>query len=110
MTVNFSVALLKWDVYACLLASYVLITNFGSIFLRGEVADMINLAGLDHVIICTAIEGKIYFRHYYIRLKKSGSSVRDPLTNLTFGFFFFFWKQVGNDTQVNVLTQNENSY
>jgi hypothetical protein len=38
--------------------------------------DKVNLAGLDHVIVCTAADGKIYFRHYAIKLKKSGTPVR----------------------------------
>lgn len=37
--------------------------------------DQISLMGLDHVFVCTAVEGKIYFRHYSINLKKSGTNV-----------------------------------
>jgi hypothetical protein len=40
------------------------------------VTDQISLLGLDHVIVCTAVEGKIYFRHYSIKMKKSGTNVR----------------------------------
>jgi len=43
--------------------------------MRGMVVDMVNLEGLDHVFVCTAAEGKIYFRHYAIVLKKSGSNL-----------------------------------
>lgn len=42
-------------------------------FFRGDVLDKINLAGLDRVIVCTAVKDKIHFRHYGIGLKKSGS-------------------------------------
>lgn len=44
-------------------------------FYRGEVTDQISLMGLDHVFVCTAVEGKIYFRHYSINLKKSGTNL-----------------------------------
>jgi len=40
---------------------------------RGSIVEQISLAGLDHVIICTAIEDLVYFRHYSISLKKSSS-------------------------------------
>ena len=32
-------------------------------FFRGEVLPKINLASLDHVIVCTAVDKKIYFRY-----------------------------------------------
>jgi len=44
-------------------------------YFRGEVVPKINLAGLDHVIVCTASGQKVWFRHYGILLKKSGSKV-----------------------------------
>lgn len=45
-------------------------------FFRGEVMDIINLAALDHVIICTAQgKDKIFFRHYCVRFKKSGGKI-----------------------------------
>jgi len=50
-------------------------------FYRGEVVEQISLVGLDHVFVCTALDGKIYFRHYNIKLKKSGANV--PLLCLT---------------------------
>lgn len=40
---------------------------------RGEELKEINLAGLEHIIICTAVGGVIHFRHYAILLKKSGT-------------------------------------
>jgi len=48
---------------------------------RGETLDHVNLAGLDHVIVCTAIEDVIHFDHYAISLKKSGSKL--PRVELT---------------------------
>jgi len=50
-------------------------------FFRGELAESINLAGLDHVIVCSAVDEKIYFRRYAINLKKSGTKV--PRVELT---------------------------
>lgn len=45
-------------------------------FFRGEIMEEINLKALDHVIVCTAYEKKfIFFRHYCVRFKKSGSKV-----------------------------------
>jgi len=45
-------------------------------FFRGNVVDNINLAGLDHVIALSAKgEKNIYFRHYAISLKKSGTKI-----------------------------------
>jgi len=44
-------------------------------FYRGEVVEQISLVGLDHVFVCTALDGKIYFRHYNIKLKKSGANL-----------------------------------
>lgn len=41
----------------------------------GSNENAINLAGLEHVIICTAANEKIYWRVYRIALKKSGSKV-----------------------------------
>ena len=34
-----------------------------------------DLSAIDHVIVCTAVDGKIHFRRYRIVLKKSGSRV-----------------------------------
>lgn len=50
-------------------------------FFRGAVIDSLNLAGLEHVIVCSAIEDRIFFRHYGISLLKSGSKI--PRVELT---------------------------
>ncbi|KAL5010447.1 hypothetical protein ScPMuIL_012752 [Solemya velum] len=42
-------------------------------FFRGPVVTQIRLAGLEHVIMVNAIDGKIFIRNYKILLKKSGS-------------------------------------
>jgi len=43
-------------------------------FFRGEVVSAINLMGLDHVIgLSSNGKNSFYFRHYGIKLKKSGS-------------------------------------
>jgi ribosome production factor 2 len=42
---------------------------------RGKVVDSVNLKGLDHVISVVAAEGKILFRQYRLRMKKSGTKV-----------------------------------
>jgi len=44
-------------------------------YFRGAVLDKINLAGLDRVMVLTAHGDKVYFRHYAISLKKSGTKV-----------------------------------
>jgi ribosome production factor 2 len=46
-------------------------------FFRGQVLQKVNLAGLDHVVVLTAVSSDmIYFRHYAVTLKKSGTKVR----------------------------------
>lgn len=47
-------------------------------FFRGEVLDKINLAALDRVIVLTAHKKKLYFRHYGVIMKKSGSKYPKP--------------------------------
>jgi ribosome production factor 2 len=42
-------------------------------YFRGQVLDKINLAGLDRVVVCTAHKGVVYFRHYGIILKTTGT-------------------------------------
>jgi ribosome production factor 2 len=42
-------------------------------FFRGPEVTTIRLAGLEHVIMFTAVDGKVYMRSYRILLKKSGS-------------------------------------
>jgi len=44
-------------------------------FFRGAIVTNINLMGLEHVVVCTAVEGYIFFRVYRINLKKSGSKI-----------------------------------
>lgn len=46
-------------------------------FFRGEVADQVNLKGLEYVITLTAssVDGKIYFRTYNTQMKKSGTKL-----------------------------------
>lgn len=44
--------------------------------LRGEVVENLNLAGLDHAYICTAVSSnRVFFTHCAMRLKKSGTIV-----------------------------------
>eukprot|EP01103_Thecamoeba_quadrilineata_P008472 TRINITY_DN18206_c0_g1_i1.p1 TRINITY_DN18206_c0_g1~~TRINITY_DN18206_c0_g1_i1.p1 ORF type:complete len:309 (+),score=55.27 TRINITY_DN18206_c0_g1_i1:53-979(+) len=42
---------------------------------RGHQLEFLNLAGIDHVIILTSFQGTVYFRHYHISLKKSGTNL-----------------------------------
>jgi len=49
-------------------------------FFRGPEVTAIRLAGLEHVIMFTVVDGKVYMRSYRILLKKSGS--RTPRTEL----------------------------
>jgi len=42
-------------------------------YFRGQVLDKINLAGLDRVVVCTAHKSVVYFRHYGIILKTTGT-------------------------------------
>ncbi|KAG5190971.1 brix domain-containing 1 [Tribonema minus] len=45
-------------------------------FFRGDVVDSVSLAGLDHVMVVTAVEGgPILLRHYLIAFKRSGTKV-----------------------------------
>uniref|UniRef100_A0A8C9SYH5 Ribosome production factor 2 homolog n=1 Tax=Scleropages formosus TaxID=113540 RepID=A0A8C9SYH5_SCLFO len=41
-------------------------------FFRGQTVPAVRLAGLEHVLHFTALEGKIYLRSYKVLLKKSG--------------------------------------
>jgi len=54
---------------------FALLKSFLLDYFRGEVLEKINLAGLDRLISVSAINGKIYFRHYGIALKQSGSKL-----------------------------------
>lgn len=49
-------------------------------FFRGPVVTNIRLAGLEHVVSVSAIDGKIYIRNFRVLLKKSGS--RTPRVEL----------------------------
>ncbi|XP_061176651.1 ribosome production factor 2 homolog [Saccostrea echinata] len=42
-------------------------------FFQGPVVSQVRLAGLEHVIMITAVEGQILLRNYRVLLKKSGS-------------------------------------
>ncbi|GBG81698.1 hypothetical protein CBR_g32692 [Chara braunii] len=42
---------------------------------RGAAVDTVNLAGIDRVFVVVAAEGKVRFRHCFVKLKKSGSKV-----------------------------------
>lgn len=48
---------------------------------RGAEVDAVSLAGLERVIVCTAVAGKCYFRHYSTTFSKSGQS-RAPRVGL----------------------------
>ncbi|KAF5473790.1 hypothetical protein F2P56_005748 [Juglans regia] len=44
--------------------------------LRGEVVENLNIAGLDHVYVCTSISSnRVFLSHCGLRLKKSGTAV-----------------------------------
>ena len=42
---------------------------------RGTVVECINVKGLDHVIVCTAWNNKVFFRSYSIDFKKADGTV-----------------------------------
>jgi ribosome production factor 2 len=44
-------------------------------FFHGSVLENVNLAGLEHVIICSVVSDVIYFRVYRVLLRKSGSKL-----------------------------------
>eukprot|EP00741_Cyanophora_paradoxa_P006500 tig00001003_g6291.t1 len=44
-------------------------------FFRGQEVSLINLAGLDHVLVFSLAAEKVYVRHYRILLKKSGTKL-----------------------------------
>jgi len=41
-------------------------------FFRGAIVETINLAGLEHVIVCSTVNEKVFFRVYRVVLKRSG--------------------------------------
>lgn len=51
------------------------IQNFLIDFFRGTKLEKISLQGMDHVIVCTLIDGKIYLRTYIVNFKKSGTKI-----------------------------------
>jgi ribosome production factor 2 len=54
---------------------YIRMKNFFMDFFTGEKTDGIRLAGIENVISFVAVEGKVYFRHYKIKLMKSGTRI-----------------------------------
>lgn len=52
---------------------YKRLKNLLTDFFRGPVIEKVRLAGLEHVILFTAAEGKLYIRSYRVLLKKSGA-------------------------------------
>ncbi len=50
---------------------------------RGEPVNQLMLSGLDHVIVLTAEAERIYFRTYYVKLKKNPTGARYPVPLLT---------------------------
>jgi len=50
---------------------------------RGDPVDALALKGLDHVIMVTEIEEKVYFRTYYVKLKKNPNGGSTPVPLLT---------------------------
>jgi len=55
--------------------TYQVLSNLLLDFFHGTYLKKIDLATMDHIITCTAIENSIYFRHYYISLKKSDTKL-----------------------------------
>ncbi|CAM9697978.1 unnamed protein product [Chrysoparadoxa australica] len=44
-------------------------------FFRGDVVDKVCLKGLDHVMVCSVCEEKVYIRHYQVNYMRSGTKV-----------------------------------
>ena len=57
-------------------ATFVKMKSFFLDFFRGQDVPQIALAGLDHVVVCTALKGKVYIRHYTTAFKRSGTKVQ----------------------------------
>jgi ribosome production factor 2 len=60
-----------WDVDS----TYMRIQNLLLDFFRGDKISKVSLKGLDHVISCSVVDGKIYMRAYMVQLKKSGTKI-----------------------------------
>lgn len=56
---------------------YTRIQNLLLDFFRGDKIQMISLKGVDHVIACTVVDGKILLRTYAVGFRKSGTKVSD---------------------------------
>lgn len=56
---------------------YTRIQNILLDFFRGDKIDMISLKGVDHVISCTSVDGKILIRTYSVGFRKSGTKVTE---------------------------------
>lgn len=67
---------------------YTRIQNILLDFFRGDKIDMISLKGVDHVISCTSVDGKILIRTYSVGFRKSGTKV-----NIT-GNHTNFWQRL----------------
>eukprot|EP01100_Stratorugosa_tubuloviscum_P008749 TRINITY_DN363_c4_g1_i1.p1 TRINITY_DN363_c4_g1~~TRINITY_DN363_c4_g1_i1.p1 ORF type:complete len:349 (-),score=145.84 TRINITY_DN363_c4_g1_i1:67-1113(-) len=76
-------------------------------FFRGFQLKEINLAHVEHVVICTTHEGEIIFRHYAIRLKKSGTKIpRIELEEIGPSFNLIFRRmQLGSTDQTKEATK-----
>jgi len=58
-------------------SNFMKIQNLLLDFFRADKIDMISLKGMDHVLSCTAADGKIMMRLYGITFKKSGTKIPD---------------------------------
>jgi ribosome production factor 2 len=59
---------------------------------RGQLATNVNLAGIDHVIVLTAIDKQtVLFRHYGITLKKSGSRLPRVELHEVFLYYYYYY-------------------
>lgn len=49
---------------------------------RGTIVELVNVKGLDHVIVCTAFKEKVFFRSYSVDFKKADSHPRVELEEM----------------------------
>lgn len=61
---------------------YARLQNFFADYFRGFVAKSLNIAGIDHAIVCTAHKNKIFFRHYFITIGSKDESFEPELTEI----------------------------